>query len=330
MPHSSILHKVIVAETIWLISDYATVAAFTLWALDYLQTFATEIVVLWAGNIRSATSILFIINRYGFLASQMIQLYVGTPGTASDSSCRIALEISDALTILTVASTSSLLALRVYSIYSRSRYVLALTAALILTRSALDIYLAAIEIPFSTKGSILTGISRCGFVYPTAAVNGGLFVVAAANGSLLIAGVVDLNFAGSPSITILSPFFSVVPNILVHRLFLNLRSFRNPGYGLSSSDTPLPVPSFAQNRPNRFLGNIGEPIDYDQWNDDFEDAELDGGAVRNDTNISRVRDPLTTLVPVVYEGAGTEPIEMMAMQREPITIANPSCALEVA
>lgn len=59
------------------------------------------------------------------------------------------------------------------------------------------------------------------------------------------------------------------------------------------------MPSFAQNRPNRFLGNIGEPIDYDQWNDDFEDAELDGGAVRNDTNISRVPDPLTTLVPVV-------------------------------
>lgn len=58
---------------------------------------------------------------------------------------------------------------------------------------------------------------------------------------------------------------------------------------------------FAENRSrNRFLGNIGAPLDYDQW-DDVD--ELENEVEQVDANIGqeipdRV-DPLTTLVPVV-------------------------------
>lgn len=90
-----------------------------------------------------------------------------------------------------------------------------------------------------------------------------------------------------------------LPNLLVNHLFLNLRSFQNPSYGLSSNDKSLPAPSFAQNRPNRLLGNIGEPLDFDQW-DNFLDGEgNDEAAAGNDAELSGIRDPLTTLVPVV-------------------------------
>lgn len=89
------------------------------------------------------------------------------------------------------------------------------------------------------------------------------------------------------------------PNILVSRLFLNLRSFQNPRYGLSSNDVQLPTPSFAQNRPNGFLGNIGEPLDYDQWDDFLDEEGINEGDVESNSELKRVRDPLMTLVPVV-------------------------------
>lgn len=93
-----------------------------------------------------------------------------------------------------------------------------------------------------------------------------------------------------------------LPNLLVNRLFLNLRSFQNPRHGLSSDNKPLPSSSFAQNRPNRFLGNIGESLDYDQLDDFLDEIESegpDGGAAGDGSVINGVRDPLTTLVPVV-------------------------------
>lgn len=90
-----------------------------------------------------------------------------------------------------------------------------------------------------------------------------------------------------------------IPNALVNRLFLNLRSYQNPSYGLSSSDTTLPAPVFAQNRPNRFLGNIGEPLDYGQWDDVLDEEGVDDGAAENKRELNDIRDPLTTLVPVV-------------------------------
>lgn len=90
-----------------------------------------------------------------------------------------------------------------------------------------------------------------------------------------------------------------LPNLLVNHLFLNLRSFQNPRYGLSSNSASLPAPFFAQNRPHRLLGNIGEPLDYDQWDEFLDDNDDENGAARNDSELSGIRDPLTTLVPVV-------------------------------
>lgn len=53
--------------------------------LDYIETFPTEIYTLWSRGLRSGSAILFIINRYGFLASQIMLLYVSTPGTSGDN-----------------------------------------------------------------------------------------------------------------------------------------------------------------------------------------------------------------------------------------------------
>lgn len=83
-----------------------------------------------------------------------------------------------------------------------------------------------------------------------------------------------------------------MPNILVNRLFLNLKTFDDPDEGLSTSSLPPPV--FAQ---DRWLGNIGAPLDSQQWEHN-EDLEGEGGP--SDTVMSiGVADALTTFIPVV-------------------------------
>lgn len=40
-------------------------------------------------------------------------------------------------------------------------------------------------------------------------------------------------------------------------------------------------------------------MDYDQWDEFLDDEGVDHGAVVNDSEFNGIRDPLTTLVPVV-------------------------------
>lgn len=91
-----------------------------------------------------------------------------------------------------------------------------------------------------------------------------------------------------------------LPNMLANRMFLNLRSFQDHTNGLSTNTAPLPEPIFAHSRSNRFLGNIGEPLDYDHWDNDLDSiVEVDGGSADNETH-NPVQDPMTTShVPVV-------------------------------
>ena len=98
---------------------------------------------------------------------------------------------------------------------------------------------------------------------------------------------------------ILSLYGDRLPNIMVNRLFLNLRSFDRSRHGLSSNTTSLPEPAFAHDRPNRILGNIGEPVDYDQWDDFMDELHEESEGGEELTELSGVRDPETTLVPVV-------------------------------
>lgn len=80
-----------------------------------------------------------------------------------------------------------------------------------------------------------------------------------------------------------------MPNILVNRLFLNLKTFDDPKEGLSTSSLPPPV--FAQ---DRWLGNIGAPLDSHQWEHD-EDRE---GPSETIMSIGGA-EGLTTFIPVV-------------------------------
>lgn len=90
-----------------------------------------------------------------------------------------------------------------------------------------------------------------------------------------------------------------LPNLLVNRLYLNLRVMALPHPLETSKDIDITEPNFAQ---NQFLGNIGAPLEPNWWSTQFDEDEelqeesLDGHA---ESVVSGSRDGITTLVPVV-------------------------------
>lgn len=67
---------------------------------------------------------------------------------------------------------------------------------------------------------------------------------------------------------------------------------------VTSEHNGMPEMAFAQ---DRFLGNIGAPLDPDWWNTQFDDDEGDGDepTVQDGSTTSTGNNGLTTLVPVV-------------------------------
>ncbi|KAF9066216.1 hypothetical protein BDP27DRAFT_1365829 [Rhodocollybia butyracea] len=123
---------------------------------------------------------------------------------------------------------------------------------------------------------------------------------------------------------IIDPFLSVLANILIIHFVLNLRAFSNRTIQHSSEGPsnaiapPLSTLDFAE---NRFLGNIGAPLDYNQWdNVDEIETEVKRGVYMSVADIEleipdNTVDPLNTLVPVIYDDE-KGPIRFVPMQKE--------------
>ncbi|KAJ3846718.1 hypothetical protein EV368DRAFT_69700 [Lentinula lateritia] len=77
------------------------------------------------------------------------------------------------------------------------------------------------------------------------------------------------NFSGS-----VTPFFNILPNLLISRLMLNLRTYSEPGNTTISKGQQTHVSSlnFAS---NQMLGNIGAPLDGVSFDEGEEDREMD-------------------------------------------------------
>ncbi|KAJ3924833.1 MAG: hypothetical protein NXY57DRAFT_1079395 [Lentinula lateritia] len=69
-----------------------------------------------------------------------------------------------------------------------------------------------------------------------------------------------------------APFFNILPNLLIIRLMLNLRTYSEPGSSTISQGQQTHVSSlnFAS---NQMLGNIGAPLDGECFNEEEEEEE---------------------------------------------------------
>ncbi|EIM83441.1 uncharacterized protein STEHIDRAFT_113570 [Stereum hirsutum FP-91666 SS1] len=131
-----------------------------------------------------------------------------------------------------------------------------------------------------------------------------------------LALTLDLSQASTSLETMMQGYNFILPNLLVNHLYLNIRAFNRSHF---TEHNDLPQHSFAR---NRFLGNIGAPLDPDWWDAQFDedDEELDseGQLEVNQDGLNTVEggNGLSTLVPVVYDTDGTGDIEMIPIQRE--------------
>ncbi|KAJ3978694.1 hypothetical protein F5890DRAFT_1589575 [Lentinula detonsa] len=70
-----------------------------------------------------------------------------------------------------------------------------------------------------------------------------------------------------------SPFFSFLPNMLISRLMLNLRTFPTPGTGDTLTTSQRAHFSSLHFASNQMLGNIGAPLDGGSFNEEEEEEE---------------------------------------------------------
>lgn len=98
---------------------------------------------------------------------------------------------------------------------------------------------------------------------------------------------------------------SSIPNIMINRLFLNLRTFDLSDRAATKSSTrTFSAPAFAQ---NRILGNLGAPLEQDQWDENLFGEDVDDSqdppAVRNIDTEGHINEDATnatqTMIPVV-------------------------------
>ncbi|KAF5366902.1 hypothetical protein D9757_011391 [Collybiopsis confluens] len=231
----------------WMLGNYAFAASAALWILDFVATLPTEIRTLW---LRKPTgpSVLFILNRYFCLLFLSLGLVAITPGNSTDQECQIPYNSYQVLETLSVVMTT-LFALRVYAIYNKSHIILVISALLITFRLFTDTLLIPHLVPHFRSFQD---------------VNTWLRVNQNPKAKVLA--------TNQPIVEILNslPAPISLPNILISRLVLNLRTFSSLEETRSQTISTISGLNFAT---NRMLGNIGAPMRSGEVEQEEEDVE---------------------------------------------------------
>ncbi|KAJ4489273.1 hypothetical protein C8J55DRAFT_486562 [Lentinula edodes] len=249
----------------WLLSNYAQAAVITLCVADHIETWPREFSSIWKTR-KTGISVLFLVNRYMLLLSVMIQAISAFPGNGTEEHCS----------------------------QCRNNVIFGMASAFIISRFALDIWSKVLEVGASTIDSPFQNLLRLKLGIPLLALGYDTFIfvltamktvqhslemqrlkhssitqiiirdeslkVSLKSGNLI-------NFEG-----FVAPFFEILPNILISRLMLNLRTYSEPGNTSISQGQQTRVSSlnFAS---NQMLGNIGAPLDGGSFNEEEEEEE---------------------------------------------------------
>ncbi|EIM91102.1 uncharacterized protein STEHIDRAFT_107732 [Stereum hirsutum FP-91666 SS1] len=153
--------------------------------------------------------------------------------------------------------------------------------------------------------------------YPRRSLLSIVFTVAVANLALLLPPSETWLQLGE----VLSGYFSVLTNLLINRLYLNIRALNHSRSTKFSREDGVPRPISVG---NRFLGNIGAPLDPEWWDIRFDDDELELSDEVAEANpedsvaSAELGNGATTLIPVIYHGDGTDDIEMYIIYQQDI------------
>ncbi|KAJ3881619.1 hypothetical protein F5051DRAFT_474207 [Lentinula edodes] len=261
----------------WLLGNYAQAAVITLCVAEHIQTWPREFSTIWKRR-KTGTSVLFLVTRYMLLLNLMIEAITVFPGNGTDEQCQ-------ALGII-------------YSICAIFPIVATNASAFIIPRFALDIWSVAVEvqlaIPFLALGYdififILTAIKTVQHSLEMQRLNqSSITQVIIRDGTLYFLGYYSC-YLQCESLKVslksgnvnnfedfVAPFFDILPNLLISRLMLNLRTYSEPGNTTISQGQQTRVSSlkFAS---NQMLGNIGAPLDGRSFNEEEEEEEEESG-----------------------------------------------------
>ncbi|KAJ3898029.1 hypothetical protein F5879DRAFT_1071134 [Lentinula edodes] len=238
----------------WLLGNYAEAAVTTLCVADYIETWPREFSSIWKRKL-TGTSVLFLVNRYILLLFVIIQAIYGFPGNGTDEQCQ-ALITTNAFAFIisrfTLDIWSTVLGVGVSTIGSPfqnlSRCGLSgnnvdqytqLDLAIPLLALGYDIFIFiltaiktvqhSLEMQRLNQSSITQIIIRDGTLYFLL-----MLVVAIILGIFNVVSLKSGKFNNFEDFV--APFFDILPNLLISRLMLNLRTYSEPGNSTISQD----------------------------------------------------------------------------------------------
>ncbi|KAJ3912358.1 hypothetical protein F5877DRAFT_72462 [Lentinula edodes] len=245
----------------WLLGNYAQAAVITLCVAEHIETWPREFSSIWKRKI-TGISVLFLVNRYMLLLSVMMAAIVDFPGNGTDE--QLALDIWDAVLGVGVSTIGS-----PFQNFSRFQLAVPLLALgydiFIFILTAIKTVQNSLEMQRLNQSSITQVIIRDGTLYFL-----GYYSCYLQCESLKVS-LKSGNFSNSEGFV--APFFEILPNLLISRLMLNLRTYSEPGNSTISQGQQTHVSSlnFAS---NQMLGNIGAPLDGRSFNEEEEEERL--------------------------------------------------------
>ncbi|KAJ3792707.1 hypothetical protein GGU11DRAFT_880856 [Lentinula aff. detonsa] len=255
---------------------------------DFIETLLTEINAIWQKKLTGA-SVLFLINRYIFLLYLILQ-------TPFDLPARLVIDILQQITSQGTSSAGTqfqsfsacVTEIPDTNVYSQggldSLYMAFLSTPAIVQfvipfiTLVYDIYIfgltmrKTIELGFEMKrqgqSSVAHVIVQDGILYF-------LVVLVSAVIEAILSGITLKDQTQTTVLisTISTPFFDFLPNMLISRLMLNLRTFPTPGTGDTLTTSQRAHFSSLHFASNQMLGNIGAPLDGGSFNEEEEEEE---------------------------------------------------------
>ncbi|KAJ3898426.1 hypothetical protein F5879DRAFT_1026588 [Lentinula edodes] len=268
------MSSIVSADEVWLLGNYATVSSFVFWTVDFVETLPAEINVMWKKRMTVASA-LFLVNQYSFLLSLLLQMVGGLPGNGSDR------------------NVSSSISVAITNIYNQRRIIFGISLLFIIPRLALDMLLTVFPSSASTSGSQFQDFTMCGvttsdsylkmYRLKESSITQVIILDEDKNidSTVLISGIIGWKYYIAASILIYAQRKSFrLPNLLISRLMLNLRTYFAPGNSITTTPGEARTQQSSLNfATNRMLGNIGAPLDGGSFGEGDEQEEEEFRAI---------------------------------------------------
>ncbi|KAJ3979208.1 hypothetical protein F5890DRAFT_1589459 [Lentinula detonsa] len=290
------MDMVITEDTLWMIQNYAGISATTLWIADFIETLPTEINAIWRRKLTGA-SVLFLINRYIFLLSLIFRIVPSLPGNQKNKENRTILGTCSVLIISRLA-IDILQQIRLQGISSAGTQFQSFSACVtdfpdtnVYFQGGLDLLymeflstpaIVQFVIPFITLvydiyifGLTMRKTIELGFEMKRQGQSSVAHVIVQDVIEAILSEISVKNQTETAVLisTISTPFFDFLPNMLISRLMLNLRTFPTPGTGDTLTTSQRAHFSSLHFASNQMLGNIGAPLDDGSFNEEEEEEE---------------------------------------------------------